>query len=221
MKIGIVSDIHGNYLALNEMLEKEYSVKTWMCLGDIVGLLPKVNETIELIRKKKLLVILGDHDIALLNGSILPQSSTATKILNIQNQIITSQNRAYLYTLPESKHITFDSTTFYLTHSLGGTLEKRSYSLDIKEIEKKNTVDVILYGHTHLPLLWYGTKIIIINPGSLGFPITKMKKNTYAIYDTVSHHTEFRYVTVNKRDIVRECLNSGYPESIINLINTI
>ena len=62
MRIGIVSDIHGNYVALKTVLERMGSVDALWCLGDLVGYGPQPNECISSIIEMPHLCIPGNHD---------------------------------------------------------------------------------------------------------------------------------------------------------------
>jgi len=46
---------------------------------------------------------------------------------------------------------------------------------------KKNKVDIIVLGHTHIPFTWKGKNGIVINPGSVGQPRSKNSKAQYVI----------------------------------------
>ena len=52
MTIALISDIHGNYTALKEVLRKidEMNIKEIYCLGDIVGYYTEINECCEALR---------------------------------------------------------------------------------------------------------------------------------------------------------------------------
>ncbi|MFO7658968.1 MAG: metallophosphoesterase [Bacteroidales bacterium] len=62
----VMGDIHGAYLALAQCLEKSgfnYKSDTLICLGDVTDGWPQVNLAIEeLLKIKKLIFLLGNHD---------------------------------------------------------------------------------------------------------------------------------------------------------------
>ena len=69
MKIGIISDIHGNLHALQavaEELEREKVDEIW-CLGDVVGYGAFPNECLQWVKENCKYLILGNHELALLN----------------------------------------------------------------------------------------------------------------------------------------------------------
>ncbi len=64
MKIGVVSDIHANIVALEAVVEhgKSLGVTKWICLGDIVGYGPNPNECVEWVKNNCEITVLGNHD---------------------------------------------------------------------------------------------------------------------------------------------------------------
>lgn len=71
MKIALISDIHGNLSALNEVLGQIDAAKPdkIICLGDFVGYGPQPRECLEIIRKRCDHVLMGNHEHAVLNGA--------------------------------------------------------------------------------------------------------------------------------------------------------
>ena len=66
--IAILSDIHSNTAALSAVLDdiRSQGIKTIWCLGDILGYGPNPRECLAMIRDTCELVILGNHDYAVL-----------------------------------------------------------------------------------------------------------------------------------------------------------
>ena len=66
MRTFVLGDLHGNYRALKQCLEKskfDYEVDHLICLGDIVDSWPDVRECIdELLKIKTCHLVLGNHD---------------------------------------------------------------------------------------------------------------------------------------------------------------
>ena len=54
MKYAIISDIHGNLEALNEVLSEidRAGVDSILCLGDVVGYGPNPNECVDIVRDR-------------------------------------------------------------------------------------------------------------------------------------------------------------------------
>jgi predicted phosphodiesterase len=65
MKIGIISDIHNNIIALKEVLGKFQSMACddIICCGDILGIGPLPEETVQkIIENKNIISVCGNHD---------------------------------------------------------------------------------------------------------------------------------------------------------------
>jgi predicted phosphodiesterase len=64
MRIGIISDIHGNLQALEAVLADMESRRcdALCCVGDLVGYAPFPNEVTESIRAKGIPTIMGNYD---------------------------------------------------------------------------------------------------------------------------------------------------------------
>lgn len=68
MRLAIISDIHGNFDALEAVLADidGRGIREILCLGDIVGYGPEPASCIDLVRERCRLSLMGNHDLALL-----------------------------------------------------------------------------------------------------------------------------------------------------------
>src|SRR6266699_721910 len=64
MRIGLISDIHGNLIALESVLSelKREQVDRMICLGDVAALGPQPHEVIERLRELRCPVVMGNTD---------------------------------------------------------------------------------------------------------------------------------------------------------------
>lgn len=69
MRIAFISDIHGNFTALEAVLAdiKSQHVDQVICLGDTVSLGPQPREVLDALRKLNCVIIKGNHDSAILD----------------------------------------------------------------------------------------------------------------------------------------------------------
>ena len=65
MKYALISDIHGNYEALQVVLAdiQEQGITRIICLGDIVGYGPNPCECLDAVIRRCDVTILGNHDV--------------------------------------------------------------------------------------------------------------------------------------------------------------
>lgn len=107
MKIAILSDIHGNIVALNEVLKdaESQNVDKYIVLGDIITDFPAGNEVIEKIKELTPYVIKGNREQYLLNYE---KTKNCKHWKTIQNtsliyhyHILNDENKEYIRSLPE------------------------------------------------------------------------------------------------------------------------
>lgn len=83
---------------------------------------------------------------------------------------------------PKKKIIEVDGKTYFLTH---GNEERVGMSLSYMEFAtKSHEAYVGLYGHTHVPKVYYGDGVVLANPGSLSLPRQEGGRPSYIIIDT-------------------------------------
>lgn len=75
-RYAIITDIHGNIEALNEILKdiKYKNVDDIYCLGDIIDIGPNSKECINKLIKNNVKSILGNHELYLINGTDIEPS---------------------------------------------------------------------------------------------------------------------------------------------------
>ena len=102
MRIGLISDIHGNYEALKSVLGEldRMNIDKIYCLGDVVGYYSQVNECCEELIGRNIPSLMGNHDWYLASGGFCPRSDSANKCLEYQRKIIVESNIQWLRSNP-------------------------------------------------------------------------------------------------------------------------
>lgn len=222
MKIGIITDIHSNVVALNEVLQQfeKRRVDKIICCGDIIGIGPYPEETVQILlnNKHKLMAVRGNHEQYLLNG--LPQKVHDDKrtlsIDEIKNHEWTHSqlsniSKKFLKDLPICESIEIENKKIYITHypvDENGVYKKHVKKVTIednKDLFSNIKADIYIYGHTHIHNInseknkWY------INTGSLGCPIESNIAN-YGILTLENDKIQFESLNVeyNVEDIIRK-----------------
>ena len=188
MKILVVSDIHANLEALQAVLRESHD-ELWV-LGDLVNYGPNPGEVVELIRLHAALVVQGNHDSAIANGSD-PRCSNAFREMARAMQeytepLLDADQRAFLRSLPRTAARTIDGHRFFLCHATP-TEPLFEYcpakpARGASEIEGLQA-DMVLTGHTHLPFTMNLGKLRIVNPGGVGQPKHGAPKACYAVWE--------------------------------------
>jgi predicted phosphodiesterase len=213
--IALISDIHGNYVALTEVLRAidGLNVNATYCLGDVVGYYPQVNECCEVLRQRAVQCVLGNHDWHMISGTFCPRSNTANDCLRYQRQIITESNLAWIAAFPVYRKI----GELSLVHG-GWTNPLDEYLAPSEEQFRAMPDRYCASGHTHKQLITrFGDKVYC-NPGSVGQPRDGCNKAAFATFD--GH--EFRLFRIDY-DIDRVCqvtAQAGFSEYYYNRLRT-
>jgi len=178
--IAILSDIHGNYVALQAVLQAidEKEVTDIYCLGDIVGYYPQVNEVCNELRRRDVKCVMGNHDWYMAADSFCDRSQTVNDCLAYQKQIITEENLSWLKSLPVFR----EAAGLSMVHG-GWTDPIDEYLNPSEEYFDKVGGKYFCSGHTHVPLVEnYGDKLYC-NPGSVGQPRDGDNRASFATWD--------------------------------------
>ena len=119
MKLLLIADIHANYEALQTVLEIPHDRA--ICLGDIVDYGPDPDKCIDLLRKKEIPTIRGNHDNAVA-FKVDCQCGYKYKHLSIATreytwEILDRDRMEYLQKLPLLIKEEIDGKKLYLTHA--------------------------------------------------------------------------------------------------------
>lgn len=217
IKIAVISDIHANLIALNEVLNdiKKRSIDQVFCLGDLVDFAPWGNEVIELIRDRKVPCLLGNHDeriaydqpIIPLPHHDLTETVNREKAIKFSKATISDDNKKWLAELPFQFELVFKlGNRFFrilLVHASVTGNDEYIYEFDSKDaflnIHNCYKPDVVVMGHTHLSYVQYYGEVLFVNCGSVGRSREKDRKATYTV------------LTISKDGIEAEICKVDYP----------
>lgn len=196
--IAILSDIHGNYIALKAVLEAidEFGISDIYCLGDTVGYYSQVNEVCDELRKRGVKAVMGNHDWYMAADSFCARSQTVNDTLAYQRQVITDENLQWIRSLP----VYLQAGELSMVHG-GWTDPVDEYLTPSKEYFDKVGGKYFASGHTHRPIIEdYGDKQYC-NPGSVGQPRDGDNRASFATWDGESfqlHRVEYDFEAVGR-----------------------
>jgi putative phosphoesterase len=180
-KIGIMSDIHGNYEALKEVLSAldNSHINEIYCLGDVVGYYAQVNECCDELRSRNIPCLMGNHDWYMAGGGFCPRSQSVNDCLVYQRKVIRPDNVEWLRTFPVQRFV----GNVHMVHA-GWTDPIDEYLWEPSE-EYFSKVDgkVFVSGHTHIQMLHQFNNKTYCNPGSVGQPRDNDPRAAFAVYD--------------------------------------
>ena len=204
MKILLISDIHGNYEALQTVLEVPHDKA--ICLGDIVDYGPDPDRCIDVLREKEILTIRGNHDNAVA-FKVDCQCGYRYKHLSITTReytwkILDGSGIEYLQKLPPLIKEEIDGKELYLTHasprSMFEYIKPETSDEEIlnmvNEAMEPVEAEFLVVGHSHIPMNRKLGNLTIINPGSVGQPRDGDSRASCAVFDTASGGIEFHRI---------------------------
>lgn len=196
MRIAVISDIHANLIALQEVLKDIENEKCEhiICLGDLILAGPQPISIMDFIGQQNWTIIQGNTDklIAEYSPEILEMLKEkypvmANAIVDDMNYV-TEENQKYLQELPAQLEADIEGVKVLFVHGSPRAnnediLPNRPLE-EIEEIIAGVDADLILCGHTHIPCGYQTTKKqTVVNVGSVGRPMTPTPLACYAVID--------------------------------------
>jgi putative phosphoesterase len=189
MKVGMISDVHGDYGALEKTLNKlkiEHQVSRILCAGDLVGRGPEPNRVVDCLRRNEILTVRGNHDEYFYD--------------------VSEENVAYLKNLLIDWKGKIGGLRVFMCHgkpgnNMWGMYRDHLSQTYLKMVLKSLKVDVLVTGHTHLPLFMRVERGVLVNPGSLyTIESTRQSSKSYGVLDLDS--LEFEVFDAASEDVV-------------------
>ena len=231
MKIAIISDIHGNYDALEAVLEdidQQGGISVIYCLGDIIGYGAQPNECTDKIREIECITIAGNHDFASVGKLSFEFFNTYAKKSAVwTKENLSKDNIEWLRNLQYKREI--DNIT--LVHGTPFSPEMFHYISTLNDakvsFEEMNN-EICFVGHSHVPIVFFNTNPIsyvvkeeiklsakektIVNVGSVGQPRDENPKSCYAIYDQEESLVKLVRVKYDIDAAYNKIIKAGLPE---------
>ena len=233
----ILSDIHGNYEALEAVLQDARGrYDSILCLGDLVGYGADPNQVTEWAKSNVASVIRGNHDRACTGKDLLEYFNPAARASALWTRgALTPDNWSYLEHLARGPlRVTHNGDSgFDLVH--GSPLDEDEYLVGLEDVQflgEYLETKLTFFGHTHLqggfllspqnvgrvpmqrvlqlePDYYY-----LINPGSVGQPRDGDPRAAYALYSPEDRTVEFGRVPYDIGKAAAKILRAELPESL-------
>lgn len=188
MRILIFSDLHANLEGLLALQQAEKKPDALLFLGDAVGYGPDPTACVEWLRQNVTFAVQGDHDRAAGSGaeceSPVDWRALAEATCAVARTTLPSADRDYLAALPPTRTVELGGVRFCLNHRVADEASALTASEQIWQPRLDSSrADILLFGHTHVPLLRRVGKSWVVNPGSLGQPRHGLPSITYAVWN--------------------------------------
>jgi putative phosphoesterase len=161
VKLGIVSDIHGNIAGLQKALAVIGPVDELLCLGDSIHQYRFYNEVIALLKSVGARMIQGNHEEVFLSEA----GTQAREQDTVDRELV-----AFVADQPHRRILTYDGKTVLMIHSTPWE-PRGEYIYPHNErlaLFAEAGADFVLYGHTHAEVVRRIGGVLVVNPGSAG-----------------------------------------------------
>lgn len=185
MRIALISDVHGNLIALDAVLAdiETLSVDRIICLGDIALTGPQPRQAIARLRSLGCPVVVGNCDAWMLNPEPGDRQDEAGRNIHDIDLWATDQlapeDRDYLRSFQPTVAVPLDNDSSLLCYH--GSL--RSFHEPILPDTSHEQLDEMFVGtsariyaggHTHQQMLRRHGQSLVVNPGSVGLPFDRV-----------------------------------------------
>jgi predicted phosphodiesterase len=239
VRIGVVSDIHGNLVALRAVVTdlQRLGVDRWLSVGDLVGYGPWPNECVETVVELGMRGVAGNHDL-IATGELSGErsSSRAQRSHRWTREELRPDVLAHLRALPRRleldgvvlAHGSLDDPEEYVR-----TAEQAARQL--RELRGLHpAAGVLLLGNTHLQLLYregspradevrrapmeLGSGAVVVNPGSVGQSRQRERRPRARalLLDMGTREALFRAIDYDLEACLAEVHRRGLPDDAIH-----
>ena len=235
MRIGILSDIHGNAQALECVLEilRRESVDRIVCLGDLVGYGPEPNLCVRETESAADLILAGNHDHAAIERlSTESFNAYARTAIDWTRSRLDPKSRGLLESLPLIVH----EQKMTLVHATPDVPDAWNYLFGYTDaVRCFDAIDtqVCFLGHSHVPVVYVKNKSAIvvqdaldvrfeadhnyiINVGSVGQPRDGDPRAAFGIFDDKAGRFCLMRCAYDVSTVQQKMQRAGLPIYLIN-----
>lgn len=238
MRVAIVSDIHGNCVALEAVLEniKHEQVDHIVCLGDAIQGGPQPAEVAAKLREIGCPVVMGNADDWLLKGtdSGAEQISEARRVQmeavrDWQLSKLSPDDLTFIRSFQKTFRLALDEKRSLLCYhgspqSFDHIILPQTPEDEVQQYLRPDQHTIYTGGHTHMQFIRHFGRTFHFNPGSVGFayrhdqPEDQFRADPWAEYALLSVNfgqlsLEFRRVQFDVKRLIEVYRSSGRPYS--------
>lgn len=215
MKIGLLGDIHGNNLALQQVISAatKAGVEKLLITGDLVGYYFEPMRVLELLKPWDKHVVRGNHEdmlvAAMSDVVVLDRIDRRYGTgLRVAIEQLDEVSLGELASHPVSLELLLGGCKILLCHGAPWDNDAYVYPDAMPTVLERCAVpefDLVVLGHTHYPMSHQIGRTLLVNPGSVGQPRNRAPGAHWAIFDTLSRDVEFRTESYDPSTLIREC----------------
>ena len=223
-RLGVISDVHGNLDALQAVVSdaQKLGLQIFLNAGDAVGFCIYPSQVVQALRSGMFLNVLGNVDQEVLEELRDPSRSTSDADKKLAIEELTPSDVAYLESLPRELRLEVNGTHVLITHGTPRSIDEHIYPDSptemLKDIAGKASADLIITGHSHMPMKRDVDGVTFINPGSVGRPIDGDPRAEYAVLSFNPISVDFRRVNYDVETVANEMRKKRQPERLVQVL---
>ena len=211
MRLGVLSDVHANRIALDAVLDDMPPVDGLVCAGDVVGYNPWPAECVAAVRERDIPTVQGNHDRAVSTGTAFRFNGMARAGVDYAREELDDESLDWLGSLPEER--TLADGRVKVVHGHPDDPDRYTMPHDFSP-RLLDDEDLLVMGHTHVQHHERYGEGIVLNPGSVGQPRDGDPRAAYAVVDLDAMDVEERRVEYDVESVVDAVEEAGLPSRI-------
>jgi len=234
MKLAFISDVHGNAVALENVLADiaQKNIDKIYVLGDLCYRGPEPKRSLELIRALNTEVIKGNADEWVVRG--LRKGEVPDKAFDLMNHErdwtvsqLAPADLDYLAKLPTEINLNMDGIAIHIFHATPDSLfeivlpDANDETIQAKLMSANTEAQIYIYAHIHKPYIRYSKGKIVMNTGSVGLPFDGFALASYATLEIANGNirSSIERVSYNIEIVAEQYRNAEYPNA--NMLNVL
>lgn len=219
MRVALIGDVHANLPALEAVLEhaRRHRVDEVWGVGDWVGYGAFPDEVVRSLQRHGVKASVGNYDLSVLKvGRKRAKWGKDDAPANWQPAAwaydrLSEESRDYLRSLPPEMRVEVQGRRVLLTHvspaknagrNSGPASQDEPLTVDtplarLRELAQVSAADVVVVGHTHVPMARKVGRVWFINTGSVGRPKDGEPRACYAILTLGQKRVQVRHYRVD------------------------
>jgi predicted phosphodiesterase len=221
VRIGFLSDVHGNQIALEACLPRllDFSPDAVYFLGDAVGYMPDAEACLALLEAAGATCQKGNHEAMLLGEKPVPDRADAAYRIGEARDALPPERIEWLTTWPDRRELEIEGRRILLVHgspddSLSGYVYPDSDLTRYRSLP----YDVIVTANTHRPFATQLDGSILANAGSVGLPRDVGNLAAFCVYDTTANEMAVYRVAFDV-ERVRERIGGRVDRSVEEVLS--
>jgi putative phosphoesterase len=211
--VGLLADVHANAAALASVCEsaRRSGVARLLVAGDLVGYYYAPDHVLDMLALWQWDAVGGNHETML--GRWCRGEDRPALIEKYGSGLAEAEHRLgtdtclELAALPQIWRGAMDGRRVLMCHGTPWDPDAYAYPDDAAALDRMAATgeDLVIFGHTHYPVVRQVGTTIVVNPGSVGQPRDRDPRASWALWDTEVHAVRLVRTSYDSRELQAEC----------------